>query len=79
MRDERSESEIETERFMLDLRTSRGVDVESIRCPETVINGILDGGLASVEDGRLRLTNRGFLVLNEVVLRVRDDESGTPR
>jgi hypothetical protein len=77
--DDRSASDADTERFMLDLRTSRGVEMASIRCPEPVLNGILDGGLAVVEGGRLRLTDTGFLVLNEVVLRLQNHDPGALR
>lgn len=70
IRDERSPDEIETERVMLGLRTSSGLQLESLRCPEGVVDGILEEGLAKIDGDRIRMTDRGFLLLNEVVLRL---------
>jgi oxygen-independent coproporphyrinogen-3 oxidase len=70
IRDERTPDDIETEKVMLGLRTSSGLPVESLRCPEGVVNGILDERLAVIEGDRIRLTDRGYLLLNEVVLRL---------
>ena len=68
--DERTTADLETERLMLGLRTSRGLALESLHCPEGVLNGIFGEGLATVSGNRIRLTDRGYLVLNEVVLRL---------
>ena len=68
--DNATPAELEMERLMLGLRTDRGVSVQSLHCPDGDINAILEAGLGVVHEGRLRLTARGFLVLNEVVLRV---------
>ena len=70
MYDNATPAELEVERVMLGLRTDRGVAVKSLHCPDGEISAILKGGLGVVHEGRLRLTARGFLVLNEVVLRV---------
>jgi oxygen-independent coproporphyrinogen-3 oxidase len=58
------------ERLMLGLRTSRGAALDSMDCPDDEINVMLKRGLAGLESGRLWLTDRGFLVLNEIVLRL---------
>jgi oxygen-independent coproporphyrinogen-3 oxidase len=68
--DNATPAQLEMERVMLGLRTDRGVNVKSLHCPDGEINAILEGGLGVVHEGRLRLTARGFLVLNEVVLRL---------
>ncbi len=68
--DERSSADLEMERLMLGLRTSRGLAVESLRCPQGVLDGIFEEGLATHKDNRISLTDRGYLVLNEVVLRL---------
>jgi oxygen-independent coproporphyrinogen-3 oxidase len=58
------------ERVMLSLRTDRGVPLEALSCPQHAIDGILGKSLAEVAGGRLRLTDRGFLLLNEIILRL---------
>lgn len=68
--DDAGPEQVETERLMLSLRTDRGVAVEALSCPQAVINAILEGDLAGISEGRLRLTDRGYLLLNEVVLRL---------
>lgn len=68
--DDPTAEEREMERLMLQLRTSGGVVVEGLRCSDDVVNGILEDGLAVVDGGRLMLTNRGYLVLNDIVLRL---------
>jgi oxygen-independent coproporphyrinogen-3 oxidase len=68
--DDLGPEEAETERVMLALRTSRGAKLESLRCPDGAINAILNEGLGVTVAGRLKLTDRGFLLLNEIVLRV---------
>jgi oxygen-independent coproporphyrinogen-3 oxidase len=70
LRDRRTPADVETERVMLGLRTAEGLAAESLRCPDGVLDAILAEGLAVVAGGRFRLTDRGFLVLNEVALRV---------
>ena len=60
----------ETERVMLALRTDRGLPAESLHCSPDTVNAILDEGLAAVTSGWLTLTDRGYLLLNEIVLRL---------
>jgi oxygen-independent coproporphyrinogen-3 oxidase len=71
--DDPTVEEIETERLMLALRTSTGVALEGLRCSDSVINGILEGGFAGIDNGRLKLTNRGYLLLNEIVMRLQTE------
>ncbi len=56
------------ESTMLALRTDRGLAREA--CETRAVEGLVDEGLAIVETGRVRLTDRGYLVLNDVVLRL---------
>jgi oxygen-independent coproporphyrinogen-3 oxidase len=62
--------EREIEKLMLSLRTDGGASVDALSCPREAIDDILVEGLGRVSNGRLRLTDRGFLLLNEVVLRL---------
>jgi len=68
--DDSRAAEAEVERLMLALRSDRGFPVESLRCPPGAKDAILNEGLAQVKDGLLRLTDRGYLLLNEIVLRL---------
>ena len=56
------------EAAMLALRTSHGIARE--RCDATVLAEMLAEGLAVADGDRVRLTDRGYLVLNEIVLRL---------
>jgi oxygen-independent coproporphyrinogen-3 oxidase len=58
------------ERAMLALRTDRGMPLAWARCPRETIDGFVAEGLARRVDDRLVLTDRGFLVTNDVLLRV---------
>jgi oxygen-independent coproporphyrinogen-3 oxidase len=60
----------ETERVMLALRTDRGLPVESLSCSPDTVNAILEEGLAAVTSGQLTLTDRGYLLLDEIALRL---------
>ena len=68
--DDAGDEEMELERLMLSLRTDGGVATNALSCPETTINGILKEGLGDISGGRLRLTDRGYLLLNEIALRL---------
>jgi oxygen-independent coproporphyrinogen-3 oxidase len=70
--DDTGPEEAKTERLMLSLRTDKGIALEGLSCPEATINGILEEGFAEVSGGRLRLTDHGFLLLNEIALRIGD-------
>jgi oxygen-independent coproporphyrinogen-3 oxidase len=61
------------ERMMLGLRTSDGVPRAWCR-PQT-LRELVDGGYLVEGEGRVRATDRGFLVLNEMVLRLYDADA----
>jgi oxygen-independent coproporphyrinogen-3 oxidase len=56
------------ERVMLALRTDRGAPAEWL--DPALTGGFAREGLVEVRDGRVRATDRGFLVLNDLVLRL---------
>lgn len=58
------------ERTMLALRTDRGLPLAEATCDRSEIDALVESGLARVSGDRLVLTDRGFLMTNEVVLRV---------
>ena len=76
MHDDPGPEGLEVERLMLGLRTDDGLEVETLHCPRGAIDAMLMDGLGAVDGGRLRLTDRGFLVLNEIVLKLL---AGRPR
>jgi oxygen-independent coproporphyrinogen-3 oxidase len=66
----RDDEERLIERYMLSLRTSDGLPMQELQGPKSVVDDLLGSDLAVVVDDRLVLTDRGFLVLNEIVLRL---------
>ena len=66
----RGAPERELEGLMLALRTSRGLALVDAKCQPVILNQLTDDGLAAIDGGRLRLTDRGYLLLNEIVLRI---------
>lgn len=66
VRDPGGDARLET--MMLELRTDRGVALDA--CDAHTVDDLASEGLAIVDEGRLRLTDRGSLVLNDVVLRL---------
>ena len=67
------------ERLLLGLRTSRGVDLRrfhdeqgnnSFRRLQASLPALSDAGLIRIIDGRMRLTDRGSLLCNEVLTRL---------
>jgi len=66
----RGTSERETEQRMLALRTSDGLALSDLVDNDGIVDDLVARDLAKVSDDRLVLTDRGFLVLNEIVLRL---------
>ena len=56
------------EEMMLALRTDRGI--ARTACDPRTADELVVEGLATVDAGRIRLTDHGYLVLNDVVLRL---------
>lgn len=61
---------LELERMMLGLRTADGVPVAWARCGAGELDDLETEGLAHRHGGRVVLTDRGCLVMNEIVLRL---------
>ena len=57
---------------MLGLRLTRGLAADELAGAESVLRACKAHGLAALENGRWRLTPRGFLVSNSVILRVQE-------
>lgn len=77
--DHRDGASVETERLMLALRTAEGAPVEWLDCEGDGFDDILKNGLARIEGRkapRFKLSDRGFLVLNDILLRLRTAEGG---
>ena len=58
------------ERIMLALRTDRGLSMESVARDAAVVEQFCRDGLLAADGGRIRATDRGYLVLNELVIRL---------
>jgi oxygen-independent coproporphyrinogen-3 oxidase len=58
------------ERLMLALRTDRGLAMDSVSHGAAVVEQFCRDGLLAADGGRIRATDRGYLVLNELVLRL---------
>ncbi|MCX8027100.1 MAG: radical SAM family heme chaperone HemW [Thermodesulfovibrionales bacterium] len=63
-------ADIHRENIFLSLRTTEGMDVSSLNCGDEVLKELVHEDLITVDDGRVRLTRKGMLVSNEVILRV---------
>jgi len=70
--EDRGEGERRLENLMLGLRTSTGYPVQDLPGKEIVIKRLKDEGFARIHGGNVVLTDRGFLVLNEIVNRLSD-------
>jgi hypothetical protein len=55
---------------MLALRTSAGLAIEEAPVNSPAIGDLVEERLARVESGRIVLSDRGFLLLNEIVHRL---------
>jgi oxygen-independent coproporphyrinogen-3 oxidase len=58
------------EHLMLSLRTSDGLPLDDAPCGSAGVAELVEAGLARALDGRLILTDGGYLLLSEIVLRV---------
>jgi oxygen-independent coproporphyrinogen-3 oxidase len=61
------------ERLMLALRTDRGAPREWLVRDADAIDEFVRDGLLVLDNGRIRATDRGYLVLNELVLRLSEE------
>jgi len=67
------------ERAMLALRTSGGMALSQVRGGAATARDLVDEGLARIVGERLVLTDRGFLLMNDIVLRVHRSGPDTER
>jgi oxygen-independent coproporphyrinogen-3 oxidase len=58
------------EDLMLALRTSDGLPLDRLTCRGSAVEELVAGAFARVVEGRVILTDRGYLVLNEVLMRL---------
>jgi oxygen-independent coproporphyrinogen III oxidase len=63
------------ERLMLALRTDRGAPRDWLTRDASVIEGFRRDGLIVDDGGRIRATDQGYLVLNDLVLRLGEETS----
>ncbi len=68
--DPRDDGERNLEALMLGLRTSDGVAIASIPGGSEALDGFVRDGLARRDRTRMRLTDHGYLLLNEIVHRL---------
>jgi oxygen-independent coproporphyrinogen-3 oxidase len=61
------------ERVMLALRTDRGMPLAWIAPYSPFVEELVERGLATTSGGRLILSDKGFLLLDEIVLRICED------
>jgi oxygen-independent coproporphyrinogen-3 oxidase len=61
------------EKLMLALRTDRGIPVEWIHSSHGVVAELVDQGLATVSGGNMILNERGFLLLDEIIVRIAEE------
>ncbi|NIM19117.1 MAG: radical SAM family heme chaperone HemW [Candidatus Latescibacteria bacterium] len=70
-------SDLILEKMMLALRTDEGMPVAWVRSSADVVDSLVDEGLARISGRRLALTDRGFLLLDEILLRLSEGQGGS--
>ncbi|UCH83650.1 MAG: radical SAM family heme chaperone HemW [Candidatus Latescibacterota bacterium] len=68
--DHRDHSQRRLETAMLALRTSEGLAVEDLHVSGSVVDDLVGERLARIEQGRIVVNDRGYLVLDEIVQRL---------
>ena len=68
--DRQNSQQLELERMMLALRTIEGLPLDWIQCESDLLEGLVEERLGNISGGRLKLTDRGFLLLDEILLRL---------
>lgn len=68
--DERDDAGEALERVMLAMRTSNGMSESLCTCDASTLDQLVDEGLVKRAGGRVRLTERGFLLANDIILRL---------
>ena len=72
-------AEAAEETIMLALRMSEGLDIKAfdgkfggdfIKDREKILKPLVDNGFVTVDNGRLSLTDKGFYVMNEIIVRL---------
>jgi oxygen-independent coproporphyrinogen-3 oxidase len=62
-------AELRTERFGLELRTSRGLAYDAVRASERVVlDRLVQHGLLWIQDGRIRLTREGMPLVDSIAV-----------
>jgi oxygen-independent coproporphyrinogen-3 oxidase len=67
------------ENVMLALRTDRGMPVEWIASSSPIVEELVEQGLATSSGGRLILSDKGFLLLDEIVVRICEEPGKLPQ
>lgn len=70
VRDDQATRDTELETVMLGLRTCKGIPPSLARCSKETLRSLSTDGLLEVSADRIRLTDRGYLVLNEIIFRI---------
>lgn len=65
-----NDTDMQQERVFLGLRMTDGIDLSLIKCGDEVLNMLLLQDLISIERNHIKLTRKGMLVSNEVILQV---------
>ena len=58
------------EKIMLSLRTSNGLDLNYVKNSDVFIKNIVNNGFATIENGKLILTDKGFYLSNSIIAEI---------